>query len=70
MCKKEKCPNFDKCKCGTPKEITGAASNNIEIVNHAVYEGSVGKLSDEGEGGVVFNLSLGEEGFDEEKGND
>lgn len=70
MCKKEKCPNFDKCKCGTPKEIIAAAFNNIEIVNQAAYKGSVGKLSDESDNGVVFNLFLGDEGFEGEKGDD
>ena len=31
MCKKEKCPNFDKCKCGTPKQVLEGVNTVIGI---------------------------------------
>ncbi|ADX87864.1 hypothetical protein [Vibrio phage JSF13] len=35
MCKKEKCPNFDKCKCGTPKQVLEGV-NTVLGIDHEI----------------------------------
>lgn len=45
MCKKEQCPNFDKCKCGTPKqvvkvvEVLDGVNASVEI-DHEIKSGN------------------------------
>ncbi len=74
MCKKEKCPNFDKCKCNSTNVMTTSPRNllNTQIDEGVIIDDGimvdndsvVGKLSDYNtDTPIVFNYFL----LDEEK---
>jgi hypothetical protein len=68
MCKKEKCPNFDKCKCNSNNVMTTSPRNllNTQFDEGVIIDNDsiVGKLSDYNtDTPIVFNYFL----LDEEK---
>lgn len=41
MCKnKERCPNKDKCKCGTPKQVLEGV-NTVVRIDHEIKSGNI-----------------------------
>ena len=68
MCKKEKCPNFEKCKCNNTDVMTTSPRNllNTQFDKDVIIDNDiiVGKLSDYNtDTPIVFNYFL----LDEEK---
>ncbi len=68
MCKKEKCPNFDKCQCNSNNVMTTSPRNllNTQFDEGVIIDNDsiVGKLSDYNtDTPIVFNYFL----LDEEK---
>lgn len=69
MCKKEQCPNFDKCKCGTLKEVEVLDGvNKVADIDHEIKSdnNSYENLAWDTITVSTYNLSIN----NEERGND